>query len=64
MSIKRRFSPEFKARVVLESLRADVSQAELCRRYGIGSDQLSRWRRRLIEGAAKLFSDNSGRDAP
>ena len=53
----RKYSPEFKARVVLESLRADVSQAELCRRYGVASDQVSRWRKKLIEQAPKLFSD-------
>jgi len=58
----RKYSPEFKARVVLESLRGDVSQAELCRRYNISSDQLSRWRKRLIEQAPKLFSD--GRKDP
>lgn len=56
----RRYSPEFKAKVVLESLRGDVSQAALCRRYGIGPDQLSRWRKRLIEGASRLFSDGNG----
>ena len=58
----RKYSPEFKARVVLESLRGDITQAELCRRYNIASDQLSRWRKRLIEQAAKLFSD--GRKDP
>ena len=58
----RKYSPEFKARVALESLRGDVTQAELCRRYGVASDQLSRWRKRLIEQAPKLFSD--GRNDP
>jgi len=53
----RKYSPEFKARVALESLRGDVSQAELCRRHGVASDQLSRWRKRPIEQAPKLFSD-------
>jgi len=61
MSTKK-YSPEFKARVALESLRGDVSQAELCRRYGAASDQLSRWRKRLIEQAPRLFSD--GRKDP
>ena len=58
----RKYSPEFKARVALESLRGDVTQAELCRRYGVASDQLSRWRKKLIEQAPKLFSD--GRKDP
>ena len=58
----RKYSPEFKTRVALESLRGDVTQAELCRRYNIASDQLSRWRKKLIEQAPKLFSD--GRKDP
>jgi len=58
----RKYSPEFKARVALESLRADITQAELCRRYGVASDQVSRWRKKLIEQAPKLFSD--GRKDP
>ena len=58
----RKYSPEFKARVALESLRADIAQAELCRRYGVASDQLSKWRKKLIEQAPKLFSD--GRKDP
>jgi len=58
----RKYSPEFKARVVLESLRGDVSQAEICRRYGIAEDQLSKWRKRLIQQAPRLFSDGRGRD--
>ena len=29
---QRRFTPEFKAEVVLEALRGESSQAELCRR--------------------------------
>jgi len=58
----RKYSPEFKAKVALESLRADVTQAELCRRYGVASDQVSCWRKRLIEQAPRLFSD--GRKDP
>jgi len=58
----RKYSPEFKARVAIESLRGDITQAELCRRYGVASDQLSKWRKKLIEQAPKLFSD--GRKDP
>ena len=39
-----------KARMALESLRGD-------QRYGVASDQVSRWRKRLIEQAPKLFAD-------
>ena len=53
---RRRFTPEFKAEVVLEALRGESSQAELCRRHNISEDQLSTWKRQLLENAASLFA--------
>ena len=32
---QRTFTPEFKRQVVLEALRGETSQAELCRRYNL-----------------------------
>ena len=32
MAKRRTFAPDFKAEVVLEALRGEISQAELCRR--------------------------------
>ena len=52
---RRTFSPEFKAKVVLEALRGESSQAELCCRYNLSEDQLSKWKQQLLENAASLF---------
>ena len=52
---RRKFTPEFKAKVVLEALRKETSQAELCRRYNLSEDQLSKWKRQLLENAETLF---------
>ena len=49
------FTPEFKAKVVLEALRGETSQAELCRRYNLSEDHLSKWKQQLLENAASLF---------
>ena len=38
---RRTFTPEFKAKVVLEALSGESSQAELCRCYNLSEDQLS-----------------------
>ena len=46
---RRTFTPEFKAEVVLEALRGDSSQAELCRRYNLSEDQLSKWKQQAVE---------------
>ena len=52
---RRIFTSEFKARVVLEALRGESSQAELCRCHNLSEDQVSRWKRQLLENAASLF---------
>ena len=52
---RRNFTPEFKAEVVLEALRGESSQAELCRRHNLSEDQLSEWKHQFVENAAVLF---------
>ena len=52
---RRNFTPEFKAKVVLEALSGESSQAELCRRHNLSEDQLSKWKHQLVENAAVLF---------
>ena len=55
MAKRRRFTPEFKAEVVLEALCDQSSQAELCRKHNISDVQLSKWKRQFLENAASLF---------
>ena len=43
MAKRRRFTPKFKAEVVLEALRGETSQAELCRRHNLSENQVSTW---------------------
>ena len=52
---RRTFTPEFKAKVVLEALRGESSQAEVCRRHNLSEEQVSTWKRQLLENAASLF---------
>ena len=52
---RRTFTPEFKAKVVLEALHKDTSQAELCQRHNISEEQLSTWKQQLIENMPSLF---------
>ena len=52
---RRHFTAEFKAKVVLEALSGESSQAELCRRHNLSEEQLSTWKQQLLENAASLF---------
>ena len=58
---RRNFTPEFKAKIVLEALRGESPQAELGQRHNISEEQLSKWKQQFVENAASLFES---RDKP
>ena len=55
MARRRRFTPQFKAEVVIEALTGQSSQAKLCRKHNLRADQLSKWKHQLVDNAATLF---------
>ena len=54
--IRRTHTPEFKARVALAALREDKTMAQLCQEFDLHVNQITDWKRQLIEGAAQAFS--------
>ena len=62
---RTRFTPEFKAELVFEVLSGATSQAEVCRRHNLNENQLSQWKRQLLENAPMLFesTDKQSSDA-
>jgi transposase len=61
MNERRKFSPEFKARVVLEALSGAKSNAELCREHGLKPQLLSDWKAAFLERAATVFQSEEHR---
>lgn len=59
---RRRFTPEFKARVALEALRKRDSVRAIAARHGIHATQVSRWKRQLIERLPEVFSEDAERE--
>lgn len=59
MTKRRKFTPEFKARVVLEMINAQKSAAQASRDYGIKDSVLSRWKQEFIERSPMLFEHGS-----
>ena len=63
MSRKRRkFSPEFKARVALEALSGEKTLSELASQYGVHPNQISSWKKQAKEGIVDSFSGRKKRD--
>ena len=63
MRKRRQFTPEFKAKVVLDVLTGVQSQAEACRKHGLGPNLLALWKTALIEKAHLVFDGDSARSA-
>src|SRR5439155_8462553 len=57
MRQRRKFEPEFKAKVVLELLRGEKTMAQLCREHEVGADLLGQWRNVVVERAPELFAE-------
>lgn len=62
MSKKRRnHSPAFKAKVALEAARNERTIAEIAVEYGVHANQVSAWKRQLLDNAAAVFEGGGDR---
>jgi len=58
MRRKRRALPaEFKAKVALAALRGDLTLNEVAAKYEVHANQVSTWRKQLLEASKDFFSD-------
>jgi transposase-like protein len=55
---RNKYTPEYKAKIVLEILREEQSLSEIASRENINKNQLQNWKREFIENAARVFSQN------
>lgn len=63
MSKKRRkFSPEFKARVALDAMSGEHTIAELASKYSVHPNQISTWKKQAKEGMVASFSGKAQND--
>ena len=54
---RRSFGPTFKAKVALAAIRGDKTTAQLAAKFEVHPNQVSSWKKQLLEGAAGLFAD-------
>jgi transposase len=55
---RRRFTPEEKARLVLEILKGEKSVSQLASENGIHANVLTRWKTEAVQSFSQLFVDD------
>jgi transposase-like protein len=55
-SIRKHYDERFKAKVALDAMRNDQTLAEIASRHRVHANQVSNWRKVLVNEAPRLFS--------
>lgn len=63
---RRNHSPAFKAKVALEALKEEQPVIAIAERFDLHPNQVTRWKRQLLEGAPEVFGEaqRDGNDGP
>ena len=54
--MKKRYTSTFKTKVVLEVLKEENTIAEISSKYGVSANQISKWKKHLIESMPEIFT--------
>jgi transposase len=60
---RRRIEAGVKAKVALAAVRGDRTTSQMVSAFGVHATQIGQWKKRLLEGAVELFSDDRRREA-
>ena len=60
-NVRKRYSAEDKAKIVLEILKGELTQQQITAKYGVHSTQLHNWKKQALEGMLSSFSGKQER---
>ena len=58
MRERRSYSNALKAKIVLEVIAGQKTMAEIASAYGVHPNQISKWKKQVLEGLPDIFSVN------
>ena len=60
---RRKFSPEFKAKVAIEAIKEQNTIEDLAKKYELHPNQISMWKKEFLAKAALVFSSEDKNNA-
>ncbi len=60
---RKKYSKELKARIALDAIKGQKTIAELASEYGVHANQISIWKKQLLDAAPAAFSNGKDKDA-
>lgn len=61
---RRNHGPAFKAKVALEAIKGEQTLSELSARFQIHPNQITEWKKQLLERAAEIFDKGKRSEEP
>lgn len=61
---RRKFSAEFKTKVVLEALSERYSLSEVAERHKVHPNQIANWKRQFLDNASTVFNKKGASSKP
>lgn len=59
---RRKFSADFKTKVVLEALKEHSTMEELARKYELHPNQIHTWKKEFLSKASSVFSSDAEKE--
>ena len=60
---RKKYSKELKAQIALDAIKGQKTIAELASEYGVHANQISIWKKQLLDAAPAAFSNGKDKDS-
>jgi transposase len=57
ITMRKNYSPTFKAKVAIEALKEQKTLAELSSTFSVHTTQIGKWKKAALEGLSTVFTD-------